>query len=160
MGGKKKKRSKVKVKKVQRKTVVRQQPVQTLRNQVALAEAQGAQTRLNMAAQGNIDRTNKEFSTTQDIRTIQATGAENRLTIGATADANIRQRRVEGQETRATTAATGEQERMTIGKTGAETRETIGKQAREQRTTAAQAEMFRRYKENRDFEQAQSQYRV
>lgn len=149
MGGKKKKRSKVKVKKVQRKTVVRQQPVQTLRNQVALAEAQGAQTRLNMAAQGNIDRTNKEFFTTQDIRTIQSTGAENRLTIGATADANIRQRRVEGQETRATTAATGEQERMTIGKTGAETR-----------ATAAQQEMFRRYKENRDFEQAQSQYRV
>ena len=38
--------------------------------------------------------------------------------------------------------------------------ETIGKAGEETRTTDLQREMFRRYKENRDFEQAQAQYRT
>ena len=52
-------------------------------------------------------------------------------------------------EQRALTRETGQQER-------AGTRE----RGREQRRTDVQQEMFRRYKENRDFEQATGSYRV
>ena len=54
-----------------------------------------------------------------------------------------------GIEQRALTRETGQQER-------AGTRE----RGREQRRTDLQTEMFRRYKENRDFEQATGSYRV
>ena len=54
-----------------------------------------------------------------------------------------------GIEQRALTRETGQQER-------AGTRE----RGREQRATDLQQEMFRRYKENRDFEQATGSYRV
>ena len=54
-----------------------------------------------------------------------------------------------GIESRAGIRTTGEQER-------AGTRE----RGREQRATDLQQEMFRRYKENRDFEQATGSYRV
>ena len=53
----------------------------------------------------------------------------------------------------------GTEERKTVATTGEQQRETIGKTATEQRTTDLQQEMFRRYKENRDYEQAQNQYR-
>ena len=58
------------------------------------------------------------------------------------------------------TQTRGTEERLSIGKTGEEQRSTIGKSAQEQRATDLQGEMFRRYKENRDYEQAQSQYRT
>ena len=54
-----------------------------------------------------------------------------------------------GIEQRALTRETGQQER-------AGTRE----RGREHRATDLQQEMFRRYKENRDFEQATGSYRV
>ena len=49
---------------------------------------------------------------------------------------------------------------MDFGKTGEEERAGISRRAQEQRTTDLQQEMFRRYKENRDFEQATGSYRV
>ena len=54
-----------------------------------------------------------------------------------------------GEETRKTRRVEGEEQRAGIRETGRETR-----------TTDLQREMFRRYKENRDFEQAQDQYRT
>jgi hypothetical protein len=104
-----------------------QVPSQSFQTQVALNEVSGAQQRLNMELGAQLDRTNSEFFTGQDIRRTQAAGAEQRLS----------------------TATEGEQTRSTIGKTGEETR-----------LTDLQQEMFRRYKENRDYEQAQQQYRA
>jgi hypothetical protein len=100
---------------------------QSLRSQLALNELAGEQNRLNMETGAQLDRTNSEFFTNQDIRKVQTAGAE---------------------------------ERLSTGKTGEEQRATIGKSAQEQRNTDLQSEMFRRYKENRDFEQAQNQYRT
>ena len=96
-----------------------------------------------------LDRTNAEFFTGQDIRRGQAAASEDRLTIAKTAEANQALQRTAGQEARAQTAETGLQYRRGL--------ETAGEQ---DRTTDLQREMFRRYKENRDFEQAQSQYRT
>ena len=123
-------------------------PTQALRTQTVLDAASAAQQRLNMEKGAELDRINEEFFAGQDIRRGQAAGAEQRLTIGKT-----------GEEERSTIGKTGEEERLTIGKTGEETRTTIGKQAEEQRTTDLQQEMFRRYKENRDYEQSQQAYR-
>ena len=53
------------------------------------------------------------------------------------------------RQQRKTRRVEGEEQRAGIRETGSETR-----------TTDLQREMFRRYKENRDFEQAQDQYRT
>ena len=54
----------------------------------------------------------------------------------------------------------GQEERRGMRTRGAQDRRTISRSAQEQRTTDLQQEMFRRYKENRDFEQARGSYRV
>jgi hypothetical protein len=76
-------------------------PTQSLQTQAALNEVSGAQQRLNMELGAQLDRTNSEFFTGQDVRRTQATGAEQRLGI-ATA----------GEQERATTLTRGEQERL------------------------------------------------
>ena len=54
----------------------------------------------------------------------------------------------------------GAEQRLTIGRTGEEERAGISRRAQEQRATELQQEMFRRYKENRDFQQARGAMRV
>ena len=107
-----------------------------------------------------LDRTNAEFFTGQDIRRGQASAAEDRLTIAKTAEENRALQRVAGQEARAQTAETGLQYRRGLETAGEQDRALTRETGKEQRTTDLQREMFRRYKENRDFEQAQSQYRT
>lgn len=126
-----------------------QVPTQSLATQTALNEVSGKQQRLNMELGAQLDRTNADFFATQDIRRGQAAGAEQRLTIDKQGEDTRATARVQGQEARAQTAETGLQYRKGL--------ETAGEQ---DRTTDLQREMFRRYKENRDFEQAQSQYRT
>ena len=126
-----------------------QVPTQSLATQTALNEVSGKQQRLNMELGAQLDRTNADFFATQDIRRGQAAGAEQRLTIDKLGEDTRATARVQGQEARAQTAETGLQYRKGL--------ETAGEQ---DRTTDLQREMFRRYKENRDFEQAQSQYRT
>lgn len=122
---------------------------QAVQTQTGLNEVSGAQSRLNMELGAQLDRSNAEFFTGQDIRRGQSESAEQRLTIGK-----------QGEEQRASTVAQGEQERLGYQTQGTEQRETVGKTAEEERTTNLQQEMFRRYKENRDYEQAQQQYRA
>ena len=57
-------------------------------------------------------------------------------------------------------AETGLQYRRGLETAGEQDRALTRETGKEQRTTDLQREMFRRYKENRDFEQAQSQYRT
>ena len=99
-----------------------------------------------------LDRTNAEFFATQDIRRGQAGAAEQRLTIDKA-----------GEDTRATARVQGQERRAEIGETGLQYRrglETAGEHLQEDRKRDLQQEMFRRYKENRDYEQAQSQYKT
>jgi hypothetical protein len=127
---------------------VKKVTTQSLRTQVALDKASAVQQRLNMERGAELDRVNEEFFAGQDIRRGQAAGAEQRLTIGKT-----------GEEERSTIGKTGQEQRATIGKTGQEERSTIGKTGKETRLTGLQEELFRRYKENRDYEQSQRAYR-
>ena len=112
-------------------------PTQSLKTQVELTRISGEQNRLNMETGAELDRINEEFYTGQDLRRYRARGAEERLLS-----------ETRGEQERATTETRGEQQRLTVGKTGEETRE-----------TNLQQEQFRRYKENRDFQQAQSAYK-
>ena len=124
-------------------------PTQSVQTQAALNEVSGKQMRLNMELGAQLDRTNAEFFAGQDIRRTQAAGTEQRLSIGKTAE-----------EERATRGKAGEEERKTVAATGVEYREGLRTAGGEERKTALQQEMFRRYKENRDYEQAQEQYRA
>lgn len=124
-------------------------PTQSVQTQAALNEVSGKQMRLNMELGAQLDRTNADFFAGQDIRRTQAAGTEQRLTLGKTAE-----------EERATRRVGGEEERKGIAATGVEYRAGLQTAGSEERKTALQQEMFRRYKENRDYEQAQEQYRA
>ena len=123
-------------------------PTQSLRTQVELTKISGEQNRLNMETGAELDRINEEFYTGQDLRRYRARGAEERLL-----------KETEGEQTRATRETEGTQERLTTQTRGQEQRAAIGKSGEETRETALQQEQFRRYKENRDFQQAQSAYK-
>ena len=112
-------------------------PTQSLKTQVELTRISGEQNRLNMETGAELDRINEEFYTGQDLRRYRARGAEERLLS-----------ETRGEQERATTQNRGQELRLTVGKTGEETRE-----------TNLQQEQFRRYKENRDYQQAQSAYK-
>ena len=140
--------------------VVQPVPTQAVRTQSALDEVSAAQQRLNMELGAQLDRTNSEFFTGQDIRRIQATGAEDRL---STAARGVQERAgivATGEQYRLGLQTAGTEERATTRVRGEEERKGIETTGREQRTTDLQQEMFRRYKENRDYEQAQQQYRA
>ena len=123
-------------------------PTQSLKTQVELTRISGEQNRLNMETGAELDRINEEFYTGQDLRRYRARGAEERLL-----------KETEGEQTRATRETEGTQERLTTQTRGQEQRAAIGKSGEETRQTALQQEQFRRYKENRDFQQAQSAYK-
>ena len=112
-------------------------PTQSLKTQIELAKVSGEQNRLNMETGAELDRINEEFYTGQDLRRYRARGAEERLLS-----------ETKGEQERATTQTRGQEQRLTVGKTGEETR-----------ATNLQQEQFRRYKENRDYQQAQSAYK-
>jgi len=143
---------------------------QSLESQIKLSEIAGAQQRLNLQEGAKLDRTNEEFFAGQDIRRLGAQGAEQRLGIKETGAQNRLTTQAEGTERRLTVGAMGEQERKTVGTKAAEERTTLGTRGTEERkgiaargeetrATAKQEELFRRYKENRDYDQSRSAYR-
>ena len=123
-------------------------PTQSLRTQTELAKLTGEQTRLNLETGAELDRINEEFYTGQDLRRYRARGAEERLLA-----------ETRGEQERATTQTRGQEERLTTQTRGQEQRATVGKTGEETRATNLQQEQFRRYKENRDYQQAQSAYK-
>jgi len=134
-------------------------PTQSLRTQVELTKISGEQNRLNMETGAELDRINEEFYTGQDLRRYRARGAEERLLKETEGEQLRATRETEGAQTRLTRETEGAQERLTTQTRGQEQRAAIGKSGEETRQTALQQEQFRRYKENRDFQQAQSAYK-
>ena len=132
---------------------------QSLQSQIKLTEIAGAQQRLNLQEGAKLDRTNEEFFAGQDIRRLGAQGAEQRLGIKETGAQNRLTTQAEGTERRLTVGAMGEQERKTTAVKGSEERKGIQTRGEETRATAKQEELFRRYKENRDYDQSRAAYR-
>ena len=131
-------------------------PTQSLKTQVELTRISGEQNRLNMETGAELDRINEEFYTGQDLRRYRARGAEERLLSETRGEQERATIGTTGAETRRTRETEGAQTRLTRETEGQQRRETIGKTAEETRATNLQQEQFRRYKENRDFQQAQS----
>jgi len=123
-------------------------PTQSLKTQTELAKLTGEQTRLNMETGSELDRINEEFYTGQDLRRYRARGAEERLLS-----------ETKGEQERATTQTRGREERLTTQTRGQEQRATVGKTGEETRKTNLQQEQFRRYKENRDYQQSRDAYK-
>ena len=134
-------------------------PTQSLQTQVELTKISGEQNRLNMETGAELDRINEEFYTGQDLRRYRARGAEERLVRETEGEQTRATRGVEGAETRRTRETEGAQERLTTQTRGQEQRATVGKTAEETRATNLQQEQFRRYKENRDFQQSRDAYK-
>ena len=146
-------------------------PSQALQLQMAIADLGKAQTESNATFMAGIEERLGKFNTGQTIDIARATGTEERLnmaTQGTQSRANIL---ATGEQERATIGTTGEQQRLTqaqryagetglIRTTGEESRRGIETTGTQQRLTDLQTEMFRRYKENRDYEQAQTAYRT
>ena len=134
-------------------------PTQSLKTQVELTRISGEQNRLNMETGAELDRINEEFYTGQDLRRYRARGAEERLLSETRGEQERATIGTTGAETRRTRETEGAQTRLTRETEGQQRRETIGKTAEETRATNLQQDQFRRYKENRDFQQAQSAYK-
>lgn len=124
-------------------------PTQSLKTQTELTKLTGEQTRLNMETGAELDRVNEEFYTGQDLRRYRSRGAEERLLS-----------ETRGEQDRATRETSGAQERLTTETRGQEQRATVGKTAEETRETNLQQEQFRRYKENRDYQQSRDAYKA
>ena len=134
-------------------------PTQSLQTQVELTKISGEQNRLNMETGAELDRINEEFYTGQDLRRYRARGAEERLVRETEGEQTRATRETEGAQTRQTRETEGAQERLTTQTRGQEQRATVGKTAEETRATNLQQEQFRRYKENRDFQQSRDAYK-
>ena len=165
----------------------------SLQSQVALMDIQNKQTQLNMETAAELDRVQREFYTTQDIRRDQSTAAENRLGTMVGAEEQRKSARVAGQEqragyaeqgaqarasarvggqerraelaeggaqTRASARVAGQEQRAGLAEGGSQTRATKRVEGQEVRETDLQREMFRRYKEARDYGQAQQAYKA
>ena len=135
-------------------------PTQSLKTQTELAKLTGEQTRLNMETGSELDRINEEFYTGQDLRRYRARGAEERLLSETKGEQERATTQTRGQEERLTVGERGSQERQTTRVRGEEQRATVGKTGEETRKTNLQQEQFRRYKENRDYQQSRDAYRA
>ena len=120
----------------------------------------GREERLTVGERGAQDRQTQAQLLAGQERQIGLRGQEERLTVAETGSqtrqpqaqllaGQERQIGLRGTEERATTRVRGEEQRAGIREAGSETRQ-----------TALQQEAFRRYKENRDFQQSRSAYRA
>ncbi len=93
-------------------------------------------------------------------RQIGLRGQEERAAIRETGAETRQLRETEGAQQRLGIETTGAQERLSEAERGRQQRLGIETTGAQQRKTNLQQEMFRRYKENRDFEQATAARRV
>ena len=105
---------------------------------------QGAQLRATERVKGQEDRGRTAEEGAQTRATSRVAGQEQRAGLAEG-----------GAQTRATARVTGQEERAGIAEGGQQTRATRRVEGQEVRETDLQREMFRRYKEQRDYGQAQ-----
>ena len=114
-----------------------------------LAQTKGAEERRTIGTRGAEERLTVGARGAQDRLTVGERGRQTRATQAQLLSGQERQIGLRGSEERQTTRVRGEEQRAGIREAGSETRQ-----------TALQQEAFRRYKENRDFQQSRSAYRA
>ena len=112
-------------------------------------EEEYTQRRALRRAEGEEDRAGQEEAGFQQRSSARVAGEEQRAGI-----------ETEGTQKRASARVAGEEQRAGIETTGAQNRASRRVEGEEVRETDLQREMFRRYKESRDYGQAQSAYKA
>ena len=110
----------------------------SLQSQVALMDIQNTQQQLNMETAAELDRIQREFYTTQDIRKGQAEGVENRLSQMVGGEQQRLSARVAGEEQRRGMAESGTQQRLGIAETGSQQRQSARVAGQESRAGMAE----------------------
>jgi len=111
----------------------------------------GEETRAGYAEQGAQDRASRRVQGQEQRAGYAEQGSQTRVR-GQEDRARTAE---EGQQTRATSRVAGQEQRAGIAEEGSQTRGTRRVEGQEVRETDLQREMFRRYKEARDYDQAQ-----
>ena len=110
---------------------------------------QGSQQRASARVAGQEQRAGFAEQGTQQRSSARVAGQEQRAGMAE-----------EGTQTRASARVAGQEQRAGIAEGGTQTRATKRVEGQEVRATDLQREMFRRYKEARDYGQAQSAYKA
>ena len=120
----------------------------------------GLEYRKGLETAGSQDRLTQADLLAGQERQIGLRGQEERAAIRETGAETRQLRETEGAQQRLGIETTGAQERLSEAERGRQQRLGIETTGAQQRKTNLQQEMFRRYKENRDFEQATAARRV
>ena len=115
----------------------------------------GEETRAGYAEQGAQDRASRRVQGQEQRAGYAEQGSQLRATERVKGQEDRGRLAEEGSQTRATSRVTGQEQRAGIAEEGSQTRGTRRVEGQEVRETDLQREMFRRYKEARDYGQAQ-----
>jgi len=115
----------------------------------------GQETRAGYAEQGAQQRATGRVMGQEQRAGYAEQGSQLRATERVKGQEDRARTAEEGQQTRATSRVAGQEQRAGIAEEGSQTRATRRVEGQEVRETDLQREMFRRYKEARDYDQAQ-----
>ena len=116
---------------------------------------QGEEDRARLAEEGSQRRASRRVEGEEDRGTLAEEGTQRRALRRVEGEEKRGEIAEGGQQDRATSRVQGEEDRAGIAEGGAQTRATRRVEGQEVRETDLQREMFRRYKESRDYDQAQ-----
>jgi len=115
----------------------------------------GEERRAELAEGGSQQRASSRVAGQEQRAGYAEQGSQVRATERVRGEEDRARTAEEGSQTRATSRVTGEEQRAGIAEGGSQTRATRRVEGQEVRETDLQREMFRRYKESRDYDQAQ-----
>ena len=115
----------------------------------------GEEARANLAEQGSQTRATSRVAGQEQRAGFAEQGSQLRATERVRGQEDRGRTAEEGSQTRATSRVAGQEQRAGIAEEGSQTRGTRRVEGQEVRETDLQREMFRRYKEARDYDQAQ-----
>ena len=115
----------------------------------------GEERRAELAEGGSQQRASSRVAGQEQRAGYAEQGSQVRATERVRGEEDRARTAEEGSQTRATSRVAGEEQRAGIAEGGSQTRATRRVEGQEVRETDLQREMFRRYKESRDYDQAQ-----
>ena len=115
----------------------------------------GEEARANLAEEGSQTRATSRVAGQEQRAGYAEQGSQLRATERVSGQEDRARTAEEGSQTRATSRVAGQEQRAGIAEEGSQTRGTRRVEGQEVRETDLQREMFRRYKESRDYDQAQ-----
>ena len=122
--------------------------------------AVGTESRLNYMVQGEQERAGKRIQGQEDRAQLAESGAQNRAAARVAGQEQRAGFAEQGAQQRASARVSGQEQRAGLAEGGTQQRATKRVEGQEVRATDLQREMFRRYKEARDYGQAQSAYKA